>query len=175
MPYTLLQILYLTAFTILDAKEPSDCFPVFHSAKEFEAFHQSHCQTSYTDGVKLKGFISLNKLLYKEQEYVLTDLWGFMKGNVVYRAHKGSLYRIIDYGPIIIYRGIMQRKHAVFFSTDLDTEIYWFSKNILIRELQNISSSYATLVDNLPRNDLLAYFEDEDHFLINILLSLEKK
>lgn len=175
MPHTLLQILYVTAFSMLSIKDSSDCFPIFSSSKNYENFRKSNCLTSSVDGVKLKGFISLSKLQYKEQEYAVKDVWGFIMGNVVYRAHEGSLYRIIDHGPVIIYRGIMQRKHAVFFSTDLDTEIYWFSKNSLIRELRDINSSYATLVGSLPRNDLLVYFEDEDHFLVNILLNLEKK
>jgi hypothetical protein len=175
MVHTFLQILIVTVLSSLNARDSQDCFPIFSSSKDYQTFRQSNCQTSSEEAVKLKGVLSHNKLLYKEQAYAVKEVWGFMIGNVVYRAHESSLYRIIDHGPIVIYRGVMQRKHAVFFSTDLDAEIHWFSKNLLVRELKNINASSAALVENLPRNDLLAYFEDEDHFLVNLLLTMETK
>ncbi len=147
---------------------------IYDSAYTYRT-QQGECIGDANTKIHITGFLSTSSISMKTSEtktkISLDSIWGFKTGEYKFRVFNKQVYQILATGSITIYRGIGKFYRKYYFSKNLDSTIYWFSKNNLRKTFTDDYNFLKELDDGIKVHQLLLYDVCDEQFFIHRLLT----
>ncbi|MEM8966732.1 MAG: hypothetical protein AAGE93_09965 [Bacteroidota bacterium] len=147
---------------------------IYDSAYTYRT-QQGECIGDANTKIHITGFLSTSSISVKTSEtktkISLDSIWGFKTGEYKFRVFNKRVYQILATDSITIYRGIGKFYRKYYFSKNLDSTIYWFSKNNLRKIFANDYNFLKILDSGIKVHQLLLYDVCDEQFSIHRLLT----